>query len=338
MQSHATDPLSPLDALAISTGSARLASLSLAEVSGFPVSPSKPTPRDVIGSMPSPSLAPLDVPSDLTQLPPASAAAANSFSHQQVPAGPSAFAPHASKLAQALAEPPPSQTRAGTSGRGGRLSPILSASHSPTSVREQNPYDDDAATPKQAEVPLPEVPEIAIEDASPSSLEDRTPTPAGPLLERVNSQDRHKHLEQPVPLGDETAPSDDDDDDDDSGNEEETGHGGRDSEDTDRDDALSKPGSSHELGVGTRRRRPSSARTAVAGGANERTPLLGGHTGKDLDNVGKGGDRSQPAWLERLGIQSVIRRIRKQVREITVDDLKTTGKIAVGSIPAVILG
>lgn len=325
----------------IRDGSARLASLSLAEVSGFPVSPSKPTPRDVIGSMPSPSLAPLDVPSDLAPLPPTSAAAANSFSHQQVPAGPSAFAPHASKLAQALAEPPPpSQTGGTASGRGGRLSPILSASHSPTSVREQNPYEDDAATPKQAEAPLPEVPEIAIEDASPSSLDDRTPTPAGPLLERVNSQDRHKRHERPIPLGDETAHSDDDDDGDggSSGNDEEEQARGRNSEDTDRDDALSKPGSSHELGLGTRRRRPSSARTAVAGGANERTPLLGGHAGKDLDDVVRRSDRSQPGWLERLGLQSTTRRLRKQMREITVDDLKTTGKIAVGSIPAVILG
>lgn len=291
--------------------------------------------------MPSPSLAPLDVPSDLAPLPPTSAAAANSFSHQQVPAGPSAFAPHASKLAQALAEPPPpSQTGGTASGRGGRLSPILSASHSPTSVREQNPYEDDAATPKQAEAPLPEVPEIAIEDASPSSLDDRTPTPAGPLLERVNSQDRHKRHERPIPLGDETAHSDDDDGGGggSSGNDEEEQARGRDSEDTDRDDALSKPGSSHELGLGTRRRRPSSARTAVAEGANERTPLLGGHAGKDLDDVVRRSDRSQPGWLERLGLQSTTRRLRKQMREITVDDLKTTGKIAVGSIPAVILG
>ncbi|GAA5864566.1 hypothetical protein JCM3774_005168 [Rhodotorula dairenensis] len=309
----------------IRDGSARLASLSLAEVSGFPVSPSRPTPRDVIGSMPSPSCAPLDVPSDLTQLPPASAAA-DSLSQTQ--ASPSAFAPHASKLAQALAEPP---SHAGASGRG-RLSPILSASHSPTSVREQNPYDD-AATPKPVEAALPEVPSIAVEDTTPSSLEDRTPTPAGPLLERVNSQDRHRHLEQPVPLGDETAPSDEDDDDEDDENDDE---GGKRDSDTDREDALSKPGSSHELGLGTRRRRPSSARTAIATTAHERTPLLGGHStpvgSKDL-SAG-----SQPDWLERFGVRSATQRLRKRARKITVDEVKATGKIAVGSIPAVILG
>lgn len=283
--------------------------------------------------MPSPTIAPPDVPSDLSQLPPASAPA-DPVSHAA--AGPSAFAPHASKLAQALAEPP---SQSGASGRG-RLSPILSASHSPTSVREQNPYDE-AATPKQAGTSLPEVPSIAVEDATPSSLEDRTPTPAGPLLERVNSQDRHKHhLIQPIPLGDETAPSDEDDGDNDDEAEEEGSNRGS---DTDREDALSKHGSSHELGFGTRRRRPSSARTAVAAAAaHERTPLLGGHgapAGKDLSRLGGAAAQSgQPDWLDRLGVRSATRRARKRAREITVDEVKATGRIAVGSIPAVILG
>ncbi|GAA5980112.1 hypothetical protein JCM10908_001540 [Rhodotorula pacifica] len=311
----------------IRDGSARLASLSLADVSGFPVSPNRPTPRDVIGSMPSPSFAPLDVPADLSQLPPAFVSA-DSLS-QQTQSGPSAFAPHASKLAQALAEPPSQHPpNSGGSGRG-HLSPILSAEHSPTSIREQNPYDD-AKTPKPADLALPEVPEIAIEDASPSpsSLEDRTPTPAGPLLERANSQDRSKHLHKPIPIGDETAPSDEEADED---GEDEEGS-------LDGEDALSKQGSSHELGVdGLRRRRPSSTRTAVAD-ANERTPLLGGHgaPGKGITNGGE--QEIKPDWLERAGVRSLTHRVRKRAREVTVEDVKKTGKIAVGSIPAVILG
>lgn len=268
--------------------------------------------------MSSPGPTPLDVPSDLPPLPPASASVPSTTS---VPVSASttssARAPHASQLAQALAEQP---THSTVTGRG-RLSPILSASHSPTSLRERESYEDEEATPTQAELPLPDVPAISVQtaDSGPNSLEDRTPTPAGPLLERATSQDRHSsHLKPSVPLGDETAPSD---------NEEDEGS----SDEDGSEDAFARHGSEHGFGA---RRRPSSARTAVAA-PTERTPLLG--AGSDA-KIAQGTEPERPDLLERVGVRSVARRLRKQAREITVQDVKATGKIAVGSIPAVILG
>ncbi|BGP52976.1 hypothetical protein JCM8202v2_000533 [Rhodotorula sphaerocarpa] len=294
--------------------------------SGFPASPSGTPQRDVIASMPTPSLPPLDVPSDLSALPPS---AISPEMAQKSRYKSSSYGPNASQLAQALAEPPVNPS---VSGRG-RLSPIMSASHSPTSVRsgrEPVEDEDEEVTPTQAELPLPDVPEIQVEGAEssgPSSFTDRTPTLSGPFLERASSQYHDAaHLKQPITLGDETTLAD-----------AEEGAGDGDSEGggshAESEDPLAKPGSDHRFGP--RRRRPSSAR-AGTGAATERTPLLanGAVAGK-----GYGDEPARaPGLLERMGVHSSVQHVRKRAREVSLSDVKETGKIAVGSIPAVILG
>ncbi|BGP28971.1 hypothetical protein JCM10296v2_000707 [Rhodotorula toruloides] len=282
-------------------GSARLASLSLADTPGFPSPPSQSPAAASTGSSSSPYCPPVFSP-DLESA--------------------SAMSPSGLSLARPQLGTSPGELPAVSPAASGRLSPIPAT---PNDSRDSTPTQSAlplAPSPPSPVDPLPPasaVPEVIVASASGGS-DERTPTPGGMFAEpEQRERDASRERERvPRALGDES--------------------GGANSEE--EEDAMVEASVGDSAIVVDERTAGPEDEDDVRGNAHERTPLLGASGGQPNGGRASSLNRWHETFARKAKdrLSGWAKQAEKRGKEITAEDVKDAGKTAVKSVPAVILG